>query len=63
MTTAAAEGTQQPEIYCVKCKAKTVSRDIEQVTMKNGRPPPGPGAPSVAQGSTASGVSDGTPQI
>ena len=26
------------EIYCVKCKAKTASRDIEAVTMKNGRP-------------------------
>ena len=25
------------EIYCVKCKAKTDSRDIEAVTMKNGR--------------------------
>ena len=25
------------EIYCVKCKAKTASRDIEAVTMKNGR--------------------------
>ena len=33
--------TTQPEaveIYCVKCKAKTASRDIEAVTMKNGRP-------------------------
>ena len=26
------------EIYCVKCKAKTASRDIEAITMKNGRP-------------------------
>ena len=25
------------EIYCVKCKAKTASRDIEAVIMKNGR--------------------------
>ena len=25
-------------IYCVKCKAKTPSRNIEAVTMKNGRP-------------------------
>ena len=25
------------EIYCVKCKAKTASRDIEAATMKNGR--------------------------
>ena len=24
-------------IYCVKCKAKTASKDIEAVTMKNGR--------------------------
>ena len=26
------------EIYCVKCKARTGSKDIEAVTMKNGRP-------------------------
>ena len=26
------------EIYCVKCKAKTASKHIEAVTMKNGRP-------------------------
>ena len=26
------------EICCVKCKAKTGSKDIEAVTMKNGRP-------------------------
>ena len=26
------------EIYCVKCKAKTASNDIEAVTMKNVRP-------------------------
>ncbi len=25
-------------IYCLKCRAKTPSRDIEAVTMKNGRP-------------------------
>ena len=25
------------EIYCVKCKARTGSKDIEAVTMKNGR--------------------------
>ena len=25
------------EIYCVKCRARTDSRDIEAVTMKNGR--------------------------
>ena len=29
--------TEPVEIYCVKCKAKTDSRDIEAVTMKNGR--------------------------
>ena len=26
------------EIYCVKCKARTASKDIEAITMKNGRP-------------------------
>ena len=26
------------EIYCLKCRAKTGSEDVEQVTMKNGRP-------------------------
>ena len=26
------------EIYCVECKAKIASQDIEAVTMKNGRP-------------------------
>ena len=26
-----------PEIYCVKCKAHTESKDVEAVTMKNGR--------------------------
>ena len=26
------------EMYCLKCRAKTGSRDVEQVTMKNGRP-------------------------
>ena len=26
------------EIYCVKWKTKTASKDIEAVTMKNGRP-------------------------
>ena len=29
--------SESVEIYCVKCKAKTASRDIEAVTMKNGR--------------------------
>ena len=26
------------QIFCMKCKAKTASRDIEAITMKNGRP-------------------------
>ena len=30
--------SQSVKIYCVKCKTKTPSRDIEAVTMKNGRP-------------------------
>ena len=30
--------SQSVAIYCVKCRAKTPSRDIEAVTMKNGRP-------------------------
>ena len=25
------------EIYCLKCRAKTASKDIEAITMKNGR--------------------------
>ena len=25
-------------IYCLKCRAKTDSRDLEEVTLKNGRP-------------------------
>ena len=25
-------------IYCLKCRAKTSSRDVESVVMKNGRP-------------------------
>ena len=24
--------------YCLKCRVKTGSRDVEQVTLKNGRP-------------------------
>jgi len=24
--------------YCVKCKAKTEMKDVQKVTMKNGRP-------------------------
>ena len=30
--------SQSVEIYYLKCRAKTGSRDIEAVTMKNGRP-------------------------
>ena len=30
--------SEAAQIYCVKCRAKTASRDIEAVTMKNGRP-------------------------
>ena len=26
------------EIYCVKCKVKTTTRDVAAVTMRNGRP-------------------------
>ena len=26
------------DIFCVKCKAKTASKNIEAITMKNGRP-------------------------
>ena len=26
------------EIYCLKCKAKTGSKDVQAVTLKNGRP-------------------------
>ena len=26
------------EIYCVKCKGRTESRDLVSITMKNGRP-------------------------
>ena len=33
MTTSSA-----PEIYCMKCKARTDPSDIEVVTLKNGRP-------------------------
>ena len=28
------------EIYCLKCKAKTPSGDLERVTMKNGHAEP-----------------------
>ena len=30
--------TTQIQIYCVKCKSKTDSQDVQGVTMKNGRP-------------------------
>ena len=30
--------SQSVEIYCFKCKAKTGSKDIQVITMKNGRP-------------------------
>ena len=30
--------TTQVQIFCVKCKAKTDSRDVQGVTLKNGRP-------------------------
>ena len=30
--------TTSVQIFCVKCKAKTDSTDVEAVTMKNGRP-------------------------
>ena len=30
--------SESAEIYCLKCRAKTPSRDVEPVVMKNGRP-------------------------
>ena len=30
--------SESAEIYCLKCKAKTPSLDVESVVMKNGRP-------------------------
>ena len=30
--------SQAVEIYCLKCQTKTASKNIEAVTMKNGRP-------------------------
>ena len=30
--------SQSIEIYCFKCKAKTGSKDVEAITMKNDRP-------------------------
>ena len=42
------------EIYCVKCKAKTETRDLAEVTMKNGKPAAQGSAPSAAPRSSAS---------
>ena len=42
------------EIYCLKCRAKTGSQDVEQVTLKNGRPPCVLSALCAAQANTAS---------
>ena len=28
---------EAPEIFCMKCKTKTASKDVTPVTMKNGR--------------------------
>lgn len=33
-----AKAKVQETAYCVKCKAKTEMKDVETVTMKNGRP-------------------------
>ena len=33
-----ATSPESVEIYCLKCRAKTGSRDVERVTLKNGRP-------------------------
>ena len=30
--------SEAPEIYCLKCKAKTGSKNVQAVTLKNGRP-------------------------
>jgi RNase P subunit RPR2 len=30
--------SESAEIYCLKCRAKTQSSDVESVVMKNGRP-------------------------
>ena len=30
--------SEPPEMFCLKCRAKTGSKDVEAVTMKNGRP-------------------------
>ena len=32
------EPSESPEIFCLKCRAKTGSKDVETVTLKNGRP-------------------------
>ena len=46
------------EIYCLKCRAKTGSRDVERVTMKNGRPACALSVLCAAQASTASAPPD-----
>ncbi len=33
-----ARTSESVEVYCLKCRAKTGSRDVDQVTMKNSRP-------------------------
>lgn len=30
--------TESVEVYCLKCRSKADSRDVEQVILKNGRP-------------------------
>ncbi len=30
--------SESVEVYCLKCRSKTGSRDVDQVTMKNSRP-------------------------
>ena len=38
MTTATAATAAKPDIHCLKCKKRTASTAVAQVTMKNGRP-------------------------
>lgn len=33
-----ADAPKEVEAYCVKCKAKRIMKDPEEVTMKNGKP-------------------------
>ena len=30
--------SEPPEIFCLKCRVKTGSKDVQAVTLKNGRP-------------------------